>query len=619
MSNLNMGIMGDKMSDIIKLLKHHDILYHLGMPEISDTEYDKLRRRAQDQFPDHEYFKTVGTKPDTKKTQLPYILGSLNKVKSDTVVDWMRKTSDWFVISEKIDGISIYVVYVDGKVEWAATRGDGYFGQDITDKAKIFCPKVITEGIWMLRGEATLAVDPKTLGYKTKRNGTAGILNRDGLRHNEFIVPYFYEVIEAPPEYDRYMKTELNRMILLEDLVQLNMPVFYSVPAMINLTDEILLSKLSSFYKAAKNRDYDVDGLVITVNVSQREDVEYPELKMAYKVNEEAVEATVTGIAWQTSRTGRIVPVVLIEPLELQGVTVSRVTGHNYKYISENNIKEGTKIGIVRSGDVIPYITEVISENGDFDQYVLCPSCGYVPIIKGVDLVCENELCGDQIYHYQEHWLRALGAEGISHKTLEKIGVETIPGLYEIDEFDIMEHDGFGVKRANQVHDIIQKTLRTDDTSLLRAMGMPGIGRTASKALINHFGNIYAVLEAHENELERVDGIGYVRAKNIKYNQARCIILLKSLERIGLQITTEERVESEMTGMIFSMTGKLPMKRDLLVKLIESHGGVWKNSVTKNTDFLITNNPNSTSGKMKNANKYGTRIISFDDLMRMVE
>ena len=150
-------------------------------------------------------------------------------------------------------------------------------------------------------------------------------------------------------------------------------------------------------------------------------------------------------------------------------------------------------------------------------------------------------------------------------------------------------------------------------------MGIPGVGRTASKALINHFGSIDVVMTSHEEQLKKVDGVGPILAKNIKWWQDRCIVLLRQLGKIGLQLTREEKVESQMTGMIFSMTGKLPMKRDLLVKLIESHGGIWKNSVTKKTHYLITNNPGSTSGKMKNATKYGTRVISFDDLMRMVE
>jgi len=608
------------MSDLIKQLIHHDLQYYLGKPEISDTEYDKLRTEAQKQFPDDPYFKTVGVKSKDRKTQLPYVLGSLDKVKSDTVVAWMRKNSDWFIISEKIDGVSIYVVYVDGEVEWATTRGDGYYGQDITEKARGFCPSIKDKGVWMLRGEATLNIDPKILNYKTKRNGCAGILNRDGMKHNEYVEPYFYEVIEAPPEFDRDMKTELGRMAILEGQLGFNMPVYHSIPVPKTATDKEILEMLAKLYTVAKNQEYDVDGLVITVNKSVREDVEYPEKKVAFKVNEEAVEAVVEDIVWQTSRTGRIVPVLLIEPLEIQGVTIHRVTGHNYKYVSENSIKEGTKIGIVRSGDVIPYITEVFTEkNGLFSQCELCPSCGSVPKVKGVDLVCENKLCGKQIYLKLEHWLRALGAEGISHKTLEKIGVNTIPGLYEIDEFDIMECEGFGVKKANQVHDIIQRTLRTDHASLLRAMGMPGVGRTASKALVAYFGSVKAVLEAWEGELEEVDGVGPIMARNIKHWQGRCLVLLKNMERIGLDLKTEEKKESQMTGMIFSMTGKMPMKRDLLVKLIESHGGIWKNSVTMKTNYLVTNNPNSTSGKMKKATKYGTSVISFDDLMRMVE
>jgi DNA ligase (NAD+) len=609
------------MSNIIKQLIHHDIQYAIGRPEISDTEYDKLRTRAQDQFPDHEYFKTVGTKTKDRKTQLPYVLGSLNKVKTDSVVDWMRKKSDKIVISEKIDGVSIYVVYVDGKVEWASTRGDAFYGQDITEKAKRFCPKPKMEGVWMLRGEATLNIDPKILKYKTKRNGCAGILNRDGLKHNEHVVVYFYEVIEAPPEHDSQMETEINRLVLLDSLVgHENMPVFSMIGAINTGTETDILNILTEKYTKAKSRDYDVDGLVLTVNESVREDVEYPENKVAYKVNEEAVEATVVGIEWNTTRTGRIVPVLLIEPLEIQGVTVSRVTGHNFNYIYSNCIKTDTKIMIVRSGDVIPYITEVITEpDGFYEPCSRCPSCGEVPKIKGVDLVCENKNCEKQAYHKLEYWLRALGAEGISHITLEKIGVNTILGLYTIDEFDIMEHEGFGVRRANQVFDEIQRTLRTNGTSLLRAFGISGVARTASKALINHFGNIQAVLVARQSELEEVDGIGPITAGNIKYEQEKCLFLIRQLEEIGLTLTYEEKVESKMTGMIFSMTGKLPMKRDLLIKLIESNGGIWKNSVTMKTHFLVTNNPESTSGKMKKANKYGTRVINFNEFMGMVE
>ena len=520
-------------------------------------------------------------------------------------------------MSEKIDGVSIYVVYVDGKVEWAATRGDGYYGQDITDKAKLFCPDWTDNGVWMLRGEATLNVDPKTLGYKTKRNGCAGILNRDGLRHNEHVVPYFFEVIEAPPAHDGQMATELGRWSLLERYT-FNMPRYYSMPISKTESDLDILERLTMVYKDSKARDYDVDGLVICVNDSVREDVEYPERKVAFKVNEEAVEATVEDIVWQVSRTGRIVPVVLIEGLELQGVTIHRVTGHNYRYIAENSIKRGTKIGIVRSGDVIPYITEVLTEkDGLFLQCEICPSCGAVPRVKGVDLVCENENCGAKVNQRLEHWIRSLGAVGITAKTLVKLNIETIPGLYGLDEFALMEIDGIGPKKAEKIVAEIQKTLHTTDAKLLRAMAIPGVGRTASKALVDHFGSIKAVLDAWEGELQEVDGVGEILARNIKNWQARCLVLLKSLQSIGLKLETV-KMDTSISGIVFTMTGKLPMKRDLIVQTIEANGGIWKNSVTKKTDYLITNNPNSTSGKAKKAAKYGTKVIDWDEFERML-
>jgi DNA ligase (NAD+) len=581
------------MPEIIEKLIQHDLDYFLGKPKISDTEYDKLKETARKQFPDHDYFKTLGYKPDKKKAQLPY----------------------WFVVSEKIDGVSIYVVFVDGKVEWAATRGDGYFGQDITDKAKVFCPEPkIKEGVWMTRGEATLLMNPQILGYKTKRNGCAGILNRDDMKWVDHVTAYFYEIIATEPEYDKDMETELGRMVLLERFIG-QMPRYYSVPM---ADDEWVLNRLTEIYKDAKNREYDVDGLVITVNESVREDVEYPEKKIAFKVNEEAVEATVVGIEWQVGRTGRIVPVVLIEPLEIQGVTVSRVTGHNFQYVSHENIKPGVKIGIVRSGDVIPYITEVLTEkDGHFEQCLGCPSCGAVPRVKGVDLVCENEQCGRQAHQRLEYWLRTLGAEEITHKTLERMGVDNIPELYQLDEFSLMGLEGIGTKKAEKIVAEIQKTLHTTDAKLLQAMGIPGIARSTSKALIDYFGDIETVLMADENRLREVDGVGPILAKNIKFWQARCQLLLQQLLREGLRLETV-RKESSISGLIFSMTGKLPMKRDLIVQTIEANGGIWKNSVTKKTDYLITNNPNSGSGKAKKAAKYGTKVIDFDEFERML-
>lgn len=602
--------------NIIELLKEYDRKYYDGEPEISDLEYDLLRKDAQEQNPEDPYFSQVGAPIENGKVHLPYILGSLNKVRMENLFDWLRGTGIEFLVSDKIDGVSIYVEYKNGDVVFASTRGDGFYGKDITDKAKIFCPHISKDGRWCFRGEAILDCDPKPLGYKTKRNGCAGILNRDDRKHSNFIKPYFYEIIDCPESYTD-MDTEIGRMSWLER-------IFPYVPhcQLLSLgayNKEVVEEWILEILRISKTRKYDTDGLVITLNDSERENVPYPEKKVAFKVNEEAVEAEVESVEWNTTRTGRVVPVVLIKPIEVQGVTITRATGFNYKFITDNRIMPGTKIMLVRSGDVIPYIVEVKREGVTHavPEDMRCPSCGEPLIKKGVDLLCRNQFCGKQLYIRQAYWLRTLGAENITETTLEKIEAPSIPHLYMLDEFDIMELEGFGKKRASQIVYEIQKTLRTDDATFLTAIGIPGVAKETAKSLIREFGSAPAVFQATRTQLEEAEGVGNVTARTIAEWQARCLILHQSMKRMGL-VLKKRITESPISGKLFSMTGKLPMKRDLIVRLIESKGGHWKNSVTKKTDFLITDNPQSTSGKAKNAHKYGTRIISYKEFMEMI-
>lgn len=603
--------------NIIDLLKEHDKKYHAGEPEISDTEYDLLRRSAQEQNPEDPYFSEIGAPIENGKVALPYILGSLNKVRLENLVDWMRNTGTEFIVSDKIDGVSIYVEYEDGDVVFASTRGDGNYGKDITEKAQIFCPRIERDGKWYVRGEAVLDCEPSQIGYKTKRNGCAGILNRDDNKHSDFIKPYFYEIIDCPVSYTD-MDTVIGRMAWLER-------IFPHVPhyELINIYDwenkHLIEMYFMNLIRKSKTRDYETDGLVIVLNESERENVPYPNNAIAFKVNEEAVEAEVEMVVWSTTRTGRVVPVVIIKPIEIQGVTITRATGFNYKFIEDNRIMPGTKIMLVRSGDVIPYITEVKSEGvmHAIPEDMRCPSCGEPLIKKGVDLLCRNQFCGKQLYIRQAYWLRTLGAENITETTLEKIQCDSIPQLYMLDEFDIMELEGFGRKRATQIVSEIQKTLKTDDATFLAAIGIPGVAKETAKSLVREFGSAMGVFQATRDQLESAELVGSVTARTVSEWQARCLVLYQSMMRVGLDL--KERVtDSPISGKLFSMTGKLPMKRDLLVRLIESKGGHWKNSVTKKTDFLITDNPNSTSTKAKNAYKYGVRIVSYKEFMEMI-
>jgi DNA ligase (NAD+) len=607
------GLM-NKEERIIDLLEMYDDLYYNeGTSPVSDIEYDELREKAKILYPDNGYFIHVGSPTEKGKVLLPYVLGSLNKVNSETVDKWLDKQpGEEFLITEKLDGVDFIVTYFKGKVVFAATRGDGYYGQDITDKAKIFCPEIEFSDKIVLRGQAMLIGDVhKGLGFKTARNGTAGIINREDTKDCKHITPYFFEIIEG------YTGNELGKYYALEDWFDGMVPNYYV--KIIHPTVSMVIDIENILKGCKKYSNYEIDGLVITPIDYVRENVLRPENKVAFKKNEEAVEATVSGIEWNVSRTGRVVPVVLIEPIEMQGVTVSRATGFNAKFVYDNYICKGVKIGLQRSGDVIPYITEVYESK----PYMLdsacdwCPSCEQYLTWKGVDLVCTNPNCGDQAYNKVEHFLRRMGAENITVKTLMKLGLDTVEKCYEIDEWEIATMDGFGVKRAQVVVDEIQGTLYTTPDKLISALGIPGIGRTISKTLCNIYEDcIDFLFKADKGDFLMLDGIGEVLATNIIEHREKYKDLVNFLYGKGLRFEKSEG-EKMLDGKIFTLTGKGSMGRKEIQNLITKAGGMVK-GISKKTDYLVTGDIESKSGKAKKARKYGIEIISYEILLEML-
>jgi len=339
---------------MIRTLKEHDDAYYNGDVEITDADYDDLKDKARAIRPDHPYFDDIGAPISGKKVDLPFVLGSLHKKKTDTIEKWIEKHPGPHCISEKLDGVSFMVTYgfKDGKVISATTRGDGYQGSDITDKAKMFCPVIKNlKHNFSFRCEAMLIGDThKKLGFKTRRNGTAGILNKDGIKNAKYIVPYFYEILDGGSvEHD----SEISKFTLMQSM-GLKTP---NIMHMSNSPD--VIESLTDFLTMCKSHLKDIDGLVITPDNYVREDVLYPENKIAFKVNEKGVKTEVIDVEWNTSRTGRIIPTVIVKTIIINGVSIQRATGHNAKYIQENKICKGSMIDIQRSGDVIPFISKV--------------------------------------------------------------------------------------------------------------------------------------------------------------------------------------------------------------------------------------------------------------------
>lgn len=337
-----------KIEEIEKLIEYDNAYYNGDVPLVSDVSYDRLKAKAQELYPTHLYFKTVGAAPTSNKVKLPYTLGSLKKKKYDgSTIKWLLETvpNGYRVcISDKLDGCSIYVEYENGEVVFASTRGNGYEGQDITEKAKIFCDPIEDKSVCHFRGEACMT--PETafeLGYKNARNAVAGVLNRDGLRHAEHIKPIFYQVL------NKNITTYHNMFTFILDL-KLEAPSYF-------VYETITEEQLATILEMRKHKSsYDIDGLVIAHNDYDHEDEYYPSNMVAFKVNEDAVKTKVNKVEWSVTRTGKIMPVVHIKSVDISGSTVSKATGFNAKFIKDNNIRKGTEIGIIKSGDVIPYL-----------------------------------------------------------------------------------------------------------------------------------------------------------------------------------------------------------------------------------------------------------------------
>jgi len=353
-------------------------------------------------------------------------------------------------------------------------------------------------------------------------------------------------------------------------------------------------------------------------------------------MNEDPVDAIVNEVIWGVTRTSRVVPLISIEPIEIQGVTISKATGFNARYVVDNNICKGTSVKIIRSGDVIPYIVSVdkysfptdsssrSTSDGRSDIIDKCPACKSDLIWEGVDLKCTNDNCWRKSYKEVEHFIRAMGAENITEKTLMKLGVSHIEMLYEIDEWGISTIEGFGVKRAQQIVDEVQGTLFTTPEILLRAFGMKNIGKTASREIVNHLYRITddddAVMEyifsLPYDELIKINGIGEKTATTFVSEINNYRDKYEFLKSVGL-VFANENENKKFDGVKFTITGKGPLGRKEIQTFIEREGGSVS-GISKSTKYLVTNDIESTSSKIKKARQYGIEIILYEDLMKML-
>lgn len=651
------------------ILYHNDLYYNQDEPEIEDWEYDQLTqelRAIETEHPDwitkdspSQFVGGVANQKIGQKVTHDVLMQSLRDVFSyNDVKEFLKKTQDnlkdnvGYVVEKKIDGLSISLLYKNGKLIQASTRGNGQIGEDVTVNVKQIAgiPHVLSEEIPLLevRGEIYMSKNDfdrvnelqaknEDKLFKNPRNCAAGTLRQ---KNPKLVKERNLQIFIFNVQQIDKSKTFENHSDELDWLAKLGFTVS---PDFVRCSsDEDVIKAIEKIGKERDSYLYPIDGAVVKVdNLNYRTQLgvtaKYPNWAVAYKYPAEEKTTTITNIYLQVGRTGRITPVAEIEPVELAGTTVSRATLHNQDQINRLGVDVGAKVLIRKAGEIIPEIFKVVTPAPSGKSYQIgsiCPICGgVVEREEGTaDYVCTNPNCSAQISRTIEFFaskecldIKGMGPQ-IVDKLLNQKYISSVVDIFSLADKkqSLIEDNVIGKTKTveNLLSAIEASKTNTDAIHVLKALGIRNVGEHAGKKLFNVYSTIYDIFNADEEELSKIDGIGPVIAKSIKEYSAVAsnVQLVKDLETAGLTIKFVKTASSSnsLAGQTFVITGTLPtLSRTDAQKLIEDNGGKVSSSVSKKTNYVLAGD--NAGSKYDKAVSLGVAIISEEELKKMIE
>jgi len=652
-------------------IERHNRKYHLeARPEISDFEYDRLLKKLIQLESEHpeffspnspsqrvggaplKEFKTIEHKIQMLSMDNTYSAEELREFDKRVRRSLERETIDYYV-EEKIDGVSIALIYENGWLKTAATRGDGRFGDDVTENIKTIrsVPLKIPVAESKFKGPAPKTLEVRGEVYMPRqsflklnrekektgeepfanpRNACAGSLKlldpKLVAKRDLNIFIHGRGVLEG-----REVSTQHGLMMFLKDL---GFRVIES--GKICRDVEEVVRFIEKHKEGIEKLDYEIDGLVVKVDSFKDQEIlgvtsKSPRWMIAYKYPAERKETLLKDIQVQVGRTGALTPVAILEPVGLSGTTVSRASLHNRDEIERLDVRIGDYVLVEKSGLIIPKVVDVVKEKrkkglSKFKFPKHCPVCGSKVVSREdevavycVNLGCVAQLKG-RIRHYAQR--AAMDIEGLGMALIEHLVDSKMAGnladLYYLDIQKVEDLERMGRKSAENLFAGIEASKKRPLARLIYALGIPDVGEHMGEVLAEHFDSLEELMAASEESLMKIHEVGPVAASSIVdfFKQQGGRDVIRKLKKAGVDFALKEKRSGVLLGKTFVITGTLKnFSRMETETLIKNAGGRVSSSVSKNTDYLVLGE--EPGSKYEKAQKLKIAILGEEELARM--
>ena len=596
------------LANMVRIATYH---YYHKKPIINDNTYDILRDYVERKYPDNPVLEEVGSEiMDKVKVTLPYYMGSMDKIKPDTnaVSNWIMKYNGPYVISGKLDGISAMYSTENGEKK-LYTRGKATVGMDIS----YMIPHLILpdEPDITIRGELIIQKNKFNEiyadSYKCARNFVAGTINGKEMAPDKFQDIDFvaYEVIKPTLRPSEQMDwLEQNNVLCVKN----------------GLSDTVSNEQLSNILISWRDGDiYEIDGIIITDDKIYQRQKKNPKHSFAFKMvlSDQMMESKVVDVHWNPSKYGYLKPRVQIEPINIKGATIEYVTGHNAEFIRKNKIGIGALVKIIRSGDVIPKIQEVIVKA----EYPKMPDMKWEWNDTHVDAIIKNsENNQTMIQKELESFALKLEILNLGPGNIKKIvnaGFDSIQKLLKLKVEDLVEIPGFQTKSASKIINSIREQLSEMPLStLITSINIfpRGLGEKRIKTILKEYPNIITSSESLEVKFEKVKNLNGFAKKTALAFVEKLPDIVVFLESTGLLYKLNEIKEHDTTHPLYQKKIKFSGFRDKnMQKTLEEIGVEIQSAISSKTDFVIVEDLDDLSEKVKRARDKNIFVISKND------